>query len=160
MGPSRLQPARPIEATSSMSKTSTRLRTACSVSDRTLPMGRSVAFGSRRRPNHDCLSAVGGPSLIDHPDIPLHTNGSERDIRSQVTKRKISGGMRSDVGRACRDTFLGLAKTSAKLALHSGIISAAASALPGNPTFRPSQTLSGAAANPIAVATHGNAPLT
>jgi len=55
--------------------------------------------------------------LIDHPDIPLHTNGSERDIRSQVTKRKISGGMRSDVGRACRDTFLGLAKTSAKLGI-------------------------------------------
>ena len=56
-------------------------------------------------------------AVLDHPDIPLHTNGSERDIRSQVTKRKISGGTRSDVGRACRDTFLGLAETSAKLGI-------------------------------------------
>jgi Transposase IS66 family len=54
-------------------------------------------------------------AVLDHPDIPLHTNGSERDIRCQVTKRKISGGTRSDVGRDCRDAFLGLAKTCAKL---------------------------------------------
>jgi len=32
-----------------------------------------------------------------------------------VTKRKVSGGTRSDVGRDCRDAFLGLAKTCAKL---------------------------------------------
>jgi uncharacterized small protein (DUF1192 family) len=54
-------------------------------------------------------------AVLDHPDIPLHTNGSENDIRCQVTKRKISGGTRSDVGRDCRDAFLGLAKTCAKL---------------------------------------------
>jgi hypothetical protein len=29
----------------------------------------------------------------------LHTNGSENDIRCQVTKRKVSGGTRSDMGR-------------------------------------------------------------
>jgi hypothetical protein len=52
--------------------------------------------------------------VLDHPEIPLHTNGSENDIRCQVTKRKISGGTRSDTGRDCRDTFLGLAKTCAK----------------------------------------------
>ena len=46
---------------------------------------------------------------------PAHTNGSENDIRCQVTKRKVSGGTRSDVGRDCRDAFLGLAKTCAKL---------------------------------------------
>jgi hypothetical protein len=56
-------------------------------------------------------------AVLDHPDIPLHTNDSERDIRSHVTKRKISGGTRSDVGRDCRDTFLGLAKTCAKLGI-------------------------------------------
>jgi Transposase IS66 family len=56
-------------------------------------------------------------AVLDHPDIPLQTNGSERDIRSHVTKRKISGGTRSDVGRDCRDTFLGLAKTCAKLGI-------------------------------------------
>lgn len=54
-------------------------------------------------------------AVLDHPDIPLHTNGSENDIRCQVTRRKISGGTRSDVGRDCRDAFLGLAKTCAKL---------------------------------------------
>jgi hypothetical protein len=53
--------------------------------------------------------------VLDRPEIPLHTNGSENDIRCQVTKRKISGGTRSDTGRACRDAFLGIAKTCAKL---------------------------------------------
>jgi hypothetical protein len=45
---------------------------------------------------------------------PLHTNGSENDIRCQVTRRKVSAGTRGDVGRECRDAFLGLAKTCAK----------------------------------------------
>jgi hypothetical protein len=56
-------------------------------------------------------------TVLDHPEIPLHTNGSENDIRCQVTKRKVSGGTRSDVGRDCRDAFLGLAKTCAKLGI-------------------------------------------
>jgi Transposase IS66 family len=55
--------------------------------------------------------------VLDRPEIPLHTNGSENDIRCQVTKRKISGGTRSDQGRDCRDAFLGLAKTCAKLGI-------------------------------------------
>ena len=55
--------------------------------------------------------------VLDRPEIPLNTNGSENDIRSQVTRRKISGGTRSDAGRDCRDAFLGLAKTCAKLRL-------------------------------------------
>lgn len=55
--------------------------------------------------------------VLDRPEIPLHTNGSENDIRSQVTRRKISGGTRSDDGRDCRDAFLGLAKTCAKLGI-------------------------------------------
>jgi Transposase IS66 family len=54
---------------------------------------------------------------LDRPEIPLHTNGSENDIRAQVTRRKVSGGTRSDTGRDCRDAFLGLAKTCAKLGL-------------------------------------------
>ena len=56
-------------------------------------------------------------TVLDYSDIPLHTNGSENDIRCQVTKRKISGGTRSDLGRDCRDAFLGLAKTCAKLGI-------------------------------------------
>ena len=55
--------------------------------------------------------------VLDRPDTPLHTNGSENDIRCQVTKRKVSGGTRSDAGRDCRDAFLGLAKTCAKLGI-------------------------------------------
>ena len=53
--------------------------------------------------------------VLDRPDIPLHTNGSENDIRCQVTRRKISAGTRSDAGRDCRDGFLGLMKTCDKL---------------------------------------------
>ena len=53
--------------------------------------------------------------VLDRPDTPLHTNGSENDIRCQVTRRKISAGTRSDHGRDCRDAFLGLAKTCTKL---------------------------------------------
>ena len=55
--------------------------------------------------------------VLDHPEIPLHTNGSENDIRCQVTKRKISGGTRSDHGRDARDTFLSLLKTCDKLGI-------------------------------------------
>jgi len=53
--------------------------------------------------------------VLDHPEIPLHTNGSENDIRCQVTKRAVSGGTQSETGRDCRDAFLGLAKTCRKL---------------------------------------------
>jgi hypothetical protein len=55
--------------------------------------------------------------VLERPEIPLHTNGSENDIRCQVIKRKISGGTRSDAGRDCRDAFLGLMKTCQKLGL-------------------------------------------
>jgi hypothetical protein len=53
--------------------------------------------------------------VLSRPEIPLHTNGSERDIREQVIRKKISGGTRSDLGRQCRDTFLSLKKTCRKL---------------------------------------------
>ena len=55
--------------------------------------------------------------VLDRPEIPLHTNGSENDIRAHVTKRKISGGTRSEAGRVARDVLLGLMKTCAKLDL-------------------------------------------
>ena len=55
--------------------------------------------------------------VLDRPEIPLHTNGSENDIRCQVTKRKVSAGTRSDAGRNCRDAFLGISKTCAKLGI-------------------------------------------
>ena len=55
--------------------------------------------------------------VLDRPDIPLHTNGSENDVRSFVTKRKISGETRSAAGKQARDTFLSLLKTCSKLAI-------------------------------------------
>jgi hypothetical protein len=53
--------------------------------------------------------------VLDHPEIPLTNNLSERDIREYAKKRKISAGTRSDLGRRCRDTFLSLKKTCRKL---------------------------------------------
>lgn len=53
--------------------------------------------------------------VLERPDIPLHNNSSERDIREYVKKRKISGSTRSDQGRRCRDTFTSLKKTCRKL---------------------------------------------
>jgi hypothetical protein len=52
--------------------------------------------------------------VLERPEIPLNINGSENDIRCQVTRRKVSAGTRSDAGRDCRDAFLGLAKICAK----------------------------------------------
>jgi len=53
--------------------------------------------------------------VLDRPDLPLHNNLSEGDIREQVKRRKISGGTRSDDGRRGRDTFASLKKTCRKL---------------------------------------------
>jgi len=53
--------------------------------------------------------------VLDRPDIPLHNNLSESDIREYVKKRKISGSTRSDTGKKCRDSFTSLKKTCRKL---------------------------------------------
>lgn len=53
--------------------------------------------------------------VLNRPDIPLHNNLSERDIREYVKRRKISGSTRSDEGRRCRDTFASLKKTALKM---------------------------------------------
>jgi hypothetical protein len=55
--------------------------------------------------------------VLGHPEIPLHTNGSENDICCQVTKRHVSGGTKTDIGRDYRDAFLGLGKTCRKLGI-------------------------------------------
>jgi hypothetical protein len=53
--------------------------------------------------------------VLERPDLPLHNNLSEGDIREQVKRRKISGGTRNDDGRRGRDTFASLKKTCRKL---------------------------------------------
>jgi hypothetical protein len=70
-------------------------------------------------------------AVLERPDIPLHTNGSENDIRCQVTRRKISGGTRSDIGRDCRDAFLGLMKTCDKQGIRFWDYLGARLAVPG-----------------------------
>jgi Transposase IS66 family len=72
--------------------------------------------------------------VLDRPEIPLHTNGSENDIRCHVTRRKVSGGTRSDVGRDCRDAFLGIVKTCAKLEIAFWDYLGARLAVPRSPT--------------------------
>ena len=67
---------------------------------------------ARTHANKDDLLLV-----LDRPDIPLHTNGSENDVRSFVTKRKVSGETRSAAGKQARDTFLSLLKTCSRLAI-------------------------------------------
>jgi hypothetical protein len=75
--------------------------------------------------------------VLNRPEIPLHTNGSENDIRCQVTKRKVSGGTRSNTGRDCRDAFLGLAKTCAKLGIQFWDYLGSRLTVPGCQTIAP-----------------------
>lgn len=56
--------------------------------------------------------------VLERPDTPLNNNSSETDARSAVTKRKVSGGTRSDEGRNARDTFLSLKQTCRKLSIN------------------------------------------
>src|SRR5579864_1846697 len=53
--------------------------------------------------------------VLDRPEVPLHNNGRESDIREYVKRRKISGSTRNESGRRCRDTFASLKKTCRKL---------------------------------------------
>lgn len=55
--------------------------------------------------------------VLQRPDIPLHNNLSENDIREYVKRRLISGSTRSELGMKCRDTFLSLKKTCRKLGI-------------------------------------------
>ncbi len=69
--------------------------------------------------------------VLERPEIPLNTNASENDIRACVTKRKISGGTKSEKGRTARDVMLGLAKTCAKLKIRFFDYLCARLAIPG-----------------------------
>ena len=53
--------------------------------------------------------------VLTKSEIPLHNNLCENDLREYVTKRKISFGTRSDLGRLARDTYLSLMKTCSKI---------------------------------------------
>lgn len=74
---------------------------------------------------------------LARPEVPLHTNDAENDLRAVVTRRKLSGGTRSDSGRACRDVFLGLLKTCAKLGIRFWDYLGARLKIPGAPAVPP-----------------------
>jgi len=52
---------------------------------------------------------------LDHPGLPLHNNDSERDIRGMVKFRNVSGGTKSEEGRAFRDGLVTLKQTCYRL---------------------------------------------
>jgi hypothetical protein len=84
--------------------------------------------------------------VLDRPEIPLHTNGSENDLRAHVTKRKVSGGTWSESGREARDALLGLLKTCRKLGLSFFDYLGCRLAVPGAPVIPPLPHLVRAAA--------------
>jgi len=53
--------------------------------------------------------------VLKNPRASLHNNDSERDIRTFVKRRKISGTTKSEKGRKAKDTFISLKKTCEKL---------------------------------------------
>jgi hypothetical protein len=53
--------------------------------------------------------------VLQRPEIPLHNNASETDIREYTKRRKVQGGTRSEDGKKSRDTFTSLKKTCRKL---------------------------------------------
>lgn len=55
--------------------------------------------------------------VLERPEIPLHNNVSESDLREYVKRRKVSGSTRSELGRRSRDTFTSLKKTCRKLGI-------------------------------------------
>jgi hypothetical protein len=86
--------------------------------------------------------------VLDRPEIPLHTNGTENDIRCHVTRRKVSGGTRSDLGRDARDAFLTLFKTCAKLGISFWDYLGARLKIPGSAVIPPLPELILARARP------------
>lgn len=55
--------------------------------------------------------------VLDRPEIPLHNNLSENDIRDYVKKRKISATTRSQAGQKTRDSMLSIKKTCQKIGI-------------------------------------------
>jgi hypothetical protein len=87
----------------------TRFDTLCTT--RTCFTSLNLALKRMQRNQHELLL------VLERPDLPLHNNLSEGDIREYVKRRKISGGTRSDEGRRGRDTFASLKKTCRKLGI-------------------------------------------
>jgi regulator of replication initiation timing len=55
--------------------------------------------------------------VLRHPEIPLHNNPAEIEMRRRVRKRDVSFGPRTDEGKRAWDTFATLLATTEKLGL-------------------------------------------
>lgn len=53
--------------------------------------------------------------VLEYPEVSLHNNSTEREIREYAKRRKISGSTRSENGKKSRDIFTSLKKTCRKL---------------------------------------------
>lgn len=76
----------------------------------------SPTLDHQLKKTHEKKKALLG--VLTRPETPLHNNSSETDARAAKIKLKISGGTRSDAGRASRDTFLSLKQTCLKLGIN------------------------------------------
>jgi hypothetical protein len=54
-------------------------------------------------------------TVLKHPEIPLHNNPAEIEVRRRARKRDVSFGPRTQDGKRAWDTFMSLAATAKKL---------------------------------------------
>lgn len=52
---------------------------------------------------------------LDHPEVPLHNNDSERDIRPVAKRRNLSGSTKTEAGAKFRDGLLSIKQTCFRL---------------------------------------------
>lgn len=55
--------------------------------------------------------------VLDCPEVPLHNNASELGARTRVTKRDVSYGPRTELGKDSWDTFMTLMETAKKVGI-------------------------------------------
>ena len=99
--------------------------------------------------------------VLDHPEIPLHTNGSENDIRCRVTKRHITAEPTATSVATAATHSSGSPRHAGSSASRFGIILAPGSASAAVHSSRSFQTSSAAADSPpAATGSPGYAPIT
>ena len=99
--------------------------------------------------------------VLERPEIPLHTNGSENDIRCQVTRRKVSAGTRSDAGAIAAMLSSGLPRHAQSTVWRSGTISEAGCTSPAGLSSRRFRSWSAAVGSrPETAAARGFAGIT
>lgn len=81
------------------------------VSMRSMSPGINEVIASFKKYREEMLKA------LEHPDLPLHNNDSEGDIRGVAKRRNISGSTKSEEGKNFRDGIITLKQTCARLGI-------------------------------------------